>query len=166
MAQNWRARVLAELFEDGVGVRGVMDYAEGVDQVVRLDGDEGGKLFGIAGAEADAVLQAEDFGALASEGHRFIGEVDGGDLGAVAGEVDRVGADAAANFQDFLAAPVLEVGEGGDVRFDQIFSGFDFVEIFFGADRLRGMADVAGTIVPVVPNAVDLDVGKCHAQTV
>ena len=149
-----RIGVLAELIQDGVRARSVVDYAEGIDQVVGLDRDEGAQLFGVAGAKADAVLQAEDAGALAGEGHGFIGEIDGGDLGAVTREVDGVGADAAADFEDLFSAPALEVCKGGNVGLDQIFAGFDLVEIFFRAYRLCRVTDVAGTVIPVVPDAI------------
>ena len=80
----------------------------------------------------------------------------------MAREVDGVGADAAANFEDFFAAPFFKVGEGGDVGLDEIFAGFDFVKIFARANGLRGVANVAGTIVPVVADAIDLDLFEGH----
>ncbi len=75
-------------------------------------------------------------------------------------EVDRIGADAASNPQHFLAAPMLKVGESGDMRFHSIFTPFHFVKIFFGSDWLRRMADVTGAAVPVVLNSGERDALK------
>ena len=48
------------------------------------------------------ILEAEDLEPLARDFERFLGEVNGGYLSAVAGEVERVGADAATDLEDFL----------------------------------------------------------------
>ena len=152
--------VSAKLFKDSVRMRSVVDDAERVDQVVRLDGDERRELFGVAGAKLDAIRQPEHFGALAGEGHGFIGEVDGGDLRAVAGEIDGVRANAAADLQNFFAAPAFEIRESRDMRLDEIFASFHFIEVFARADGLRGVADVTGTAVPIIADAVDLNLSK------
>jgi hypothetical protein len=78
----------------------------------------------------------------------------------VAGKVDGVGADAATDLQNLLTAPAFELGKSGDVRFHEIFAGLDFVEILSRADRLRGVTDVAGALVPVALDLVDGYFGK------
>jgi hypothetical protein len=156
------ASVLAKLIEDGIGVRRVVDDAEGVDEVVRLDRNKARELFGVAGIEADVVLKAEQGGASAGELHGFFGQIDGRDVSAAAGEVDGVGADATADFENFFAAPAIELGESGYVRLDKIFAGFDFIEILPGADGRGGMADVAGTLVPIFFHPGNLCVREVH----
>lgn len=156
------ASVLAKTVEDGIGMRGVVDDAERVDEVVRLDGHKARELFGVAGIEADLILKAEDGCTGAGKLHGFFGEIDGRDFNAAAGEVDGVGADAAADFENFFAAPTVELGESGDVRLDEIFAGFDFVEILPRADGRRGVADIAGTAVPIIPDAGDFHFGERH----
>src|SRR5712692_642752 len=132
--------VLTKLTENDIGVRGVVNDAEGVDQIVGLNGNEARELFGVARAEADLVLKPEDGSAGTGKLHGFFGEIDGSDLSAAAGEVDGVGADAAADFENFLATPALKLGKVGNVVFDEILAGFDFVKILPGADRRLGVA--------------------------
>lgn len=153
-----RAGVLVKLFEDGVGMGRVMNSSEGVDEIVRLDGKETGKLLSVSRAEANSVFQSENRGALPSELHGFFGKVHGGDLRAGTSKVDGVCTDAAANFQDFLALPAVEFGESGDVILDEVLTSLYLVEIFPRANRSRGVADVTGAVVPVVLDAGNLNV--------
>jgi hypothetical protein len=108
------------------------------------------------------VLQAEDGGTAAGQFQGFFGEIDGGDLSAATGEIDGIGADAAADFEHFLAAPTIELGESGDVRLDEVLAGFDFVKVLPGADRRGRMADVAGTAIPVLLHPGNLRVREVH----
>lgn len=160
------ATVFAELVEDRAGVGGMVNDAERVDEIVRLDGKKAAELLGVARAEADAIFEAENGGAPASQLHGFLREIDGRDLSARASEVYGVRADSAADFENFFATPTLELGESGDVIFDEVFAGFYLVEVFPGADRGGGMTDVARTGIPVVADARDFDVTKGHGESI
>jgi hypothetical protein len=85
----------------------------------------------LPGQKRNAVLEAEDGGAGASELHGFVGEIDRGDLRAGADEVDSISSDAAADFEDFLAAPAFELHEAGEVVFDEVFSGSNWSKYSF-----------------------------------
>src|SRR5215472_5576805 len=144
----------------------MVNHSKGVDQVVRLHGNKGAELLGVPGGKADVVFEAKNGSTLACQLHGLLGEVDCGDVRASAGEVDGVCADAAADFQDFFAAPTLEFGESGNVVFDEVFAGFYLVEIFLGADCGGRMANVAGTGVPIVADARDFDIGEGHGKSI
>lgn len=161
-----RACVLPQLLEHSFRVRRVVNHPKGINQVIRLDGNESAELLGIARAETDTVLESEYGGACAGELHGFVGEVHSGDLSASTGKVDGVRADAASDFQDPFAAPALELGERGNVRLNEVFASFDLVEIFPGADDSRRVADVAGTGVPVIADAGDFDVDEGHRESI
>lgn len=154
------AGILAQLLEHGGGMRRVVNHAKGINQVIRLEGNEAAELLGVAAAKADAVFQAENGGAAAGQLHGFFGKIDGGDLGARAGKVDGVRADAAADFQDFLALPALELGKCRNVVLDEVLPGLDLVKIFLRADGRGGMPDVTGASIPVVADARDFDMGE------
>ena len=141
-------------------MRGVMNDAEGVNQVVGFDGHKGGQLLGAAGVETHLILETVNLHALARQFQRLRRQIHRRDRRSVPREVDGVGADAAADFEDFLAAPALEVGEARNVRLDKILAGFDFVEVFARAHRLGRVADVAGTLVPVAAHLLDRDLRK------
>src|SRR5260370_1198496 len=116
----------------------------------------------MARAEANAVLQTEHGGAGAGQLHGLVGKVHGGDLGAGAGEVNGIGADAAADLENLFAAPARELRECRYVILHKVFARLDLVEVFLRADRRGGMADVAGTLVPIIPDARDFHFGEIH----
>ena len=95
------------------GLRRVVDDAERVDEVVLLAVEGRGQLLGVRLEEPDPVADAHHLCALRGDAERLAREVDGRELGAGTGEVDRVGADAAADLEHALAAPALELGEAG-----------------------------------------------------
>src|SRR5258708_7679046 len=64
-------------------------------------------------------------------------------------EIYRVGADAAADFQDVFASPSWKVCESGNVRLNKIFSFLDFFKVLEGSDGRGGMTNVAGSTVPI-----------------
>ena len=74
---------------------------------------------------------------------------------ARAGEVDRVCAEAAPDLQHALSGPALELCKPGNVRLDEVFSRFDFIEILARADRCWGVAEIARAVVPVFANPID-----------
>src|SRR5215211_2203924 len=126
-----------------------MDDAERVDEVVRLIVESGRQLLRVRLDEADAVRNAHHFRALGGDGQRLAGELDGSELGARPGEVDRVGPDAATHLENALVLPAIELGERRNVWLDEVLPRLDLVEVLLRADRLRRVADVAGTGVPV-----------------
>ena len=95
------------------------------------------QLFGTAMKETDAVSQAIDLGALARDLERLLLNVHGCHRSAIAREVHRVRANAAANFEDTLASPALEFRKAEDMRLNEILARFDFIEVFPCADGLR-----------------------------
>ncbi len=50
-------------------------------------------------------------------------------MGTGPSEVDRVGADPAADLEHPLAPPALELGEAGNVRLDEVLPRLDLVEV-------------------------------------
>jgi hypothetical protein len=54
----------------------------------------------------------------------------------------------------------------GDGRWAEMPAGAFFEGTELGADGLRGMANVAAAIIPVIPYASDLGVGERHVQPV
>src|SRR5438105_2283046 len=75
----------------------------------------------------------------------------------MAGEIYRVGADAATDLENFFALPLIKLGKARDMSLHEILAGFDLVEILFSSDRLRGVPDIARARVPV---GVDLRQGR------
>src|SRR5581483_908264 len=61
----------------------------------------------------------------------------------------------AADLQDLLAAPPLELGEAGEVRLHEILPLLDLVEIFAGARLARRVAHVAGPAIPKRPHVIE-----------
>ena len=82
-------------------------------------------------------------------------EVDRREVGTGPSEVDRVRADPAADLEDPLATPPLELGEAGNVRLDEVLPSLDLVEVLARPNRLRRVSDVAGTGVPVPLDVVE-----------
>lgn len=154
--------VLTELLEDGIGMRRVMNHAERVDQIVRLDRNKAGEFFGVARAKSNSVFQPKDGGARAGQLHGFFGEIDGGDLRAGAGEVNRICPDAAADFEHLFATPSLELREPGDVVFHEVFASLHLVEVFLRTDGCSRMTNVTRTTVPVILYPRDFDFVKTH----
>ena len=108
----------------------------------------------------DAVRQAKDFGAFAGHFERLLRQVHGGYLRAIACEIHRIGADAAADFQNAFVPPAGKFGKLRDVRFDEIFSLLDFIKILAGSRRLGRVANIAWPAVPVIADLVDGDLFK------
>jgi hypothetical protein len=67
---------------------------------------------------------------------RLARELDGSQLAPGAGEVARVRPDPATDLEHPLAVPALELGEGRNVRLDQVLPSFDLVELRLRPDRL------------------------------
>ncbi len=107
----------------------MVDDTEGVDEVVRLDGNKFGEFFGIAQVKPDAILQPIDPGPPAGELQRLFREFYCGDPSAVTSEPYRIGADAAADFQHSPSPPALELCEPGDVGLYEVLTSFYLVEV-------------------------------------
>ena len=150
-----RGDELSHLGERTVRPRGVVYDSEGVDEVELLSVEHRGQLLGVRREESDPVADLHDLGALLGDPERLGREVDRRQLGACTGEVDRVGADAAADLEHTLAAPALEVREPRNVRLDEVLPRLDLVEVLARPDGLRRVPDVAGPRIPVA-----LDVGE------
>ncbi len=82
-------------------------------------------------------------------------EIDAGDAGAAAREAHEIGADAAADFEQFLIAEAVEVDQARQVM--QLVEPIvvEVVEELARADRLRGHLQIVDALVPVVLNRVD-----------
>src|SRR5262245_32389359 len=122
----------------------MMNHAERVDEIVWLDRYGGGELLRIGVHESDAVGEPGDPGAFARDVQRPFRQIDRGGGRAVPREVDGVRADAATDFEHALAAPAREVGEGRNMRLDEILALLNLVEIGARSDRLVGVAQIAG----------------------
>src|ERR1700681_3355354 len=106
-------------------------------------------------AKLDAVSQAIDPGAFTGHLKRLFREVHGRHTGAMAREIHRVGADAAANFQHTFVLPAWELRKTRDVRLDEIFSPLHFVKKLPAAGWLGRVANIARPAVPVVLYLLD-----------
>src|SRR5438309_8511027 len=157
-----RTSVLTQLLEDGIGMWRVVNHAEGVDQIVRLDRNEAGEFFGVARAESNSVFQPKDGGACAGQLHGFLGEIDGGYLRSGAGIVNRICPNAAADFEHLFAAPPLELCKPGDMVFHEVLAGSHLVKVFLRADGCSRMTNVTRATIPVVPYPRDFDFVKAH----
>src|SRR5437667_9141791 len=73
-------------------------------------------------------------------------------------------ANPAPHFEDFLPAPVRELGENWDVRFHKILSRLDFVEVLPSAEGLGRVPDIARTPIPVILHLIDLNFLKSHSR--
>jgi hypothetical protein len=109
-----------------------MYHAERVDKVVRLDRHKGAQFLRISLVKAS--LEPEHFKASTANRQALARNIDAGNLGAGPGEVDGVSANSAAYLKHLLAIPARELGELRDMLFDEILSGFDFVEKLTGTD--------------------------------
>src|SRR5260370_34958922 len=87
----------------------VVDYAEGVNQIIRLWRNESAELFRIARTKEDAVFQTEHGSAPAGQLHRFVGKAHSGDLRPGAGKINRVRPAPAPDFQHLLPPPPLHL---------------------------------------------------------
>src|SRR5262249_23757731 len=126
----------AQLRQNALGMRAVMDNPERVDKVVRLDWYNCGKLFSICMVKGHSVRETQDLRALSCDLQRLLGEINGGDYRAMSGKGDRVRTNTAADFKHSLVLPSGKFGKCRDMRLDEIFSLLDFIEIAPGADRL------------------------------
>ena len=138
-------------------MRRVMDHPEGIDQVVGPCRKAARKLLGIRVMELDLPPQAVDLGSGSSQLQGFGREIDSRDSGSLARKVDRVRADAASDFQYLFPLPAGEVGKLGDVGLDLVLPGLDLIIITASSYLERGMTDVTGTPIPVIPDMLDRD---------
>src|SRR5882762_2860353 len=161
-----RAAVLPKLLQHRVRIRRVMNYPEGVNQIVPLWVNESAQLFGIARAESDALFHSEHRGTLAGQLHRLLGKVHGRDLRSRPRKIDRVRPDAAPDLEYFLSAPPLEIRESRNVIFHEIFPRFHLVEVFLRPHRRGRMPDVTGTAVPIIPDACNFHIGETHFDSI
>ena len=67
---------------------------------------------------------------------RLLGKVQGCSRNTIARDVYQVGTNAA-EFEDTLTSPALELREAEDVRPNEILASFAFIEVFPCADGLR-----------------------------
>jgi len=141
-------RVEADLFDDPLGVGGVVNDPKGINEVVGFYRDKLGQLFGISPVKANPLLKAINLQSPGGDFQRLLGKFHRRHPSTVAGEIDRVGADTTADFQHPLAFPTREFCEGGDVRFYEILAGFYFIEVLPRPDGFSRMADIAGPMVP------------------
>src|SRR5262249_13968202 len=105
----------------------------------------------------NAVAQPVDGCTALRELEGRLGKVDSRDRRTASREVDRVGADAAADLEHALPPPTSKVGEPWDVRLDEVPSPLDLVEVLTAAHRLRQVGNVAGPSAPVRSNSVQRD---------
>jgi hypothetical protein len=75
-----------------------------------------------------------------------------------------VGANAAADFEDTLASPVLEFRIAEDVRLNEIFARFDFVEVFPRPHGLGRVPDITGPVVPIFSGSLNRQLAECRHQ--
>src|SRR6266581_41070 len=97
-----RADIIPDLLEDTIGMRRVVDDSKRINQVIGFGGQYAGKRLTASVQKLDAVSQTIDLGAFAGHLERLLGKVHCGYPGSVASKIDRVRADAAANFQHTL----------------------------------------------------------------
>ena len=79
----------------------------------------------------------------------FFGQIDGGDLGAVAREIHGVGTQATADFEHLFPAPALEIRELRDMRLHHVFTPLHFIEVLAGTHLFLRMAKIARPVIPV-----------------
>ena len=97
----------------------------------------------------DPFLETQHPGSLFRDLQRLVGKIDGCDLGTGPRKIHRIRADAAADFQDPLPTPTLELGKAGNVRLYKIFPLLHFIEVLAGTQRLLRMANIAWTRIPI-----------------
>src|ERR1700680_1507295 len=100
----------------------------------------------------NSILKVINHRATAREIQRFIRKIHGSHRRAVASETNRVRADAAPNFEHFLAAPAFWLSKPRDMWLDEIFARFHLIEIFSGTNRLIRVAHIAGAGIPILTN--------------
>jgi hypothetical protein len=65
--------------------------------------------------------------------------------------------DFTSDLNDPLPGPTQEFRGRRDVRLDGIYMRFHFaVKTLLRSDRMRGMAEIAGTCIPIIPHLFDL----------
>jgi hypothetical protein len=138
----------------------MMNHAEGIHQIESLCREDVRKLFGVAHVYGDTVAESIHLNAPARDVCGRVRQFDRCDSGSGAREVDRIGADAAPDLEHALAGPPGELGETGDVRFDEILALLDLIEVLARADRFRRVPDIAGPHVPIRADRVDRDIGE------
>src|SRR5947207_7240095 len=121
------SQILADFTDDLARIRAVMNDSEGIDEVVALDWHEPAQLLSVTMMEAGG--QPEDLEALPAKLQARLGQFDDGQVGSRTGEIDRIGADPAADLQNLLTSPTVELSESWDMRLDEILPGLDLVEI-------------------------------------
>src|SRR5262252_2938637 len=107
-------------------------------------------MLGIGTVKSDTILQSIDLGALARDLQRTLRKIDRCNLGSSTREIDRIGPDTAADFQDPLPRPAWKLRKTRDVRFDKILACLDLIEILPRANWFGRVPNVAGTCVPIV----------------
>ena len=121
--------VPANLLQCAAGVRGVVNHAERVHEIVRRWLHELREPLGISLDERDAILKAEHLGTLPGQFQRAAREVDGCDACARTGEVHGLRAQAASNLEDSATRPARIVGKARNVRLDEVLSRLDLIKI-------------------------------------
>src|SRR5207249_4104727 len=110
-----RVHVAAHLLEDALRMGRMVNHAERINQVKRFDRYNPIELLRIGRVELDPVSESKDRRSLPGDLERFLRQVDGCYVGAMAGEIHGIGADAATDFKDPLAAPAREIGKRRNV---------------------------------------------------
>src|SRR5438045_3079209 len=102
-------------------MRRVVNYTEGVNQVVWLNGNIAAQFFCICGIESHSVFQSINTHTLACNLEGSHGKIDGGHQGTVPRKTDGVRTNPAPHFEDFFFAPAREFGESWDVGSTKYF---------------------------------------------
>src|SRR5262245_13683220 len=110
-------------------MRRMMNDPERVHEVVQLGFHELRQALCIGGHKPDAILEAENPGALPRQLKRLVGEVDSGDECPSAREVDRIGPQATPDFEHAAILPARELSEGRNMRFDEVLSPLNLIEV-------------------------------------
>src|SRR5262249_14460973 len=135
----------AQFREHPIRAGSVMNGSERVHEVISSNRHGRGKLFAIRALERYSIGHGKFMGPELGKLERFWRQIDRRDIGAGTREIDGIGADAAADFQNALAVPARKIGKGGDVRLDEVLARFDLVEVIARANWLGRVANVAGT---------------------
>src|SRR6185312_4583535 len=104
-----------------------MDDAERIDQVEGRRLQPRGQFLGIRLQEI--ALQPEYLEPLAGQRQARVRQVDAGVVGAGTCKVDRIGAQSTADLQHAAATPARELRELRNMRLDEIFALFNFIEV-------------------------------------
>src|SRR5260370_14144721 len=123
----------------------VVDYAEGVNQIIRLWRNESAELFRIARTKEDAVFQTEHGSAPAGQLHRFVGKAHSGDLRPSTGKINRVRADPAPDFQHLFAPPAPELRKSRTMILHDVSAFLHLVTVFLRSHARGPMPHVSRT---------------------